>query len=158
MVFSSLYIFVDICNILSEDSSEETPLTLLKRLQKDLNHRSCQVKKKKKEKCTRVPFMSEVSSLESYPEFHLQHQQQREKEWGFRIATGSAVRGKKQLFSLLISAKGLSSESFPVSNRVLDWKSDVQSCNTVENCVDTEHSWTSIMELLLRDERSSREV
>lgn len=46
-LFKPLY-FVDICNILSEDSSEETPLTLLKHLQKDLNHRSCQVKKKRK--------------------------------------------------------------------------------------------------------------
>lgn len=88
--------FVDLCNILSEDSSEETPLTLSKRLQKDLNHRSFL----KVKKCTRVPFMSEVSSLESYPQFHLQHQQQTEKERGFRIATGSAVRGEKNSFSV----------------------------------------------------------
>jgi len=36
--------------------------------------------------------MSEVSSLESYPQFHLQNQQQTEKELGFSIAAGSVVR------------------------------------------------------------------
>lgn len=47
---SGLYFTVDLCNILLEDSSEESPLTLSKRLQKDLNHKSCQVKKKNKVK------------------------------------------------------------------------------------------------------------
>lgn len=44
-VSSGLYFSVDLCNILSEDSSEESLLTITKCLQKDLNHKSCQVKK-----------------------------------------------------------------------------------------------------------------
>lgn len=42
---SGLYFSVDLCNTLLEDSSEESPIILSKRLQKDLNHKFCQVKK-----------------------------------------------------------------------------------------------------------------
>lgn len=42
---SGLYFSVDLCNTLLEDSSEESPIILSKRLQKGLNQKSCQVKK-----------------------------------------------------------------------------------------------------------------
>ncbi len=42
---SGVYSSVDLCNTLLEDSSEERRLNLSKHLQKDLNHKFCQVKK-----------------------------------------------------------------------------------------------------------------